>query len=359
MKKRDLQLDIAKGLAIMLVVMGHVIQLSNVSFDQSVGFRFIYSFHMPLFVLLSGAAASFWYAPVQFGPNVRFEFVSYTLRIQRTGMRLVIPFVAWTLTYFFAYRKGSDALAELAHVFANPDSSLWFLLCIFYCVLLLNMIQCALACIGVCIGALQRRGVFTSIQFTAEEQLLVIVAVSLYFKLRAPFASVGIPSADAAIYLLKTFFFYFVLGLWFLRYGASRMPATLPPVAALIFFTLGSYWIRTEPHSLVVDAPRLLYRLKGMYPVLTALSGALMVYGIALFCNASLPRWGRRGLAFLGMESLGIYAIHGVFLTLQPTFVAPLILSVLLSYGLGHIPLLRNIFLGSTSATPFRQLGNS
>ena len=47
--KRDLTIDIMKGLGILLVVLGHTYNDSQV----------IYSFHMPLFFILSGASMSF------------------------------------------------------------------------------------------------------------------------------------------------------------------------------------------------------------------------------------------------------------------------------------------------------------
>lgn len=61
MTQRDLTLDIAKGILILLVLIGHGIQFpfgpeyleSNAFFTNPI-FQFIYSFHMPLFMLLSG-----------------------------------------------------------------------------------------------------------------------------------------------------------------------------------------------------------------------------------------------------------------------------------------------------------------
>lgn len=58
---RNMYLDIVKGVIIVLVVMGHSIQYGNGYvyldgenfYDNSV-FKFIYSFHMPIFMLVSG-----------------------------------------------------------------------------------------------------------------------------------------------------------------------------------------------------------------------------------------------------------------------------------------------------------------
>lgn len=58
LKKRIPELDFIKGIAIFLVVTGHVIsQVWNTSpeiYENSILFRFCYSFHMPLFVFISG-----------------------------------------------------------------------------------------------------------------------------------------------------------------------------------------------------------------------------------------------------------------------------------------------------------------
>lgn len=61
MKERNTTLDLAKGILIILVVLGHAIQYSGngnwedsqLFFDDIV-FRAIYSFHMPLFMMISG-----------------------------------------------------------------------------------------------------------------------------------------------------------------------------------------------------------------------------------------------------------------------------------------------------------------
>lgn len=59
MKQRNLYLDVIKGFAIILVVYGHCLQYGStlscdkLYFDDWV-FKAIYSFHMPLFMLVSG-----------------------------------------------------------------------------------------------------------------------------------------------------------------------------------------------------------------------------------------------------------------------------------------------------------------
>lgn len=50
MKQRLHYVDNLKGFLILLVVLGHCIQNTKIDFDHNIVFRYIYSFHMPLFM---------------------------------------------------------------------------------------------------------------------------------------------------------------------------------------------------------------------------------------------------------------------------------------------------------------------
>ncbi len=124
-------LDVLRGVAILLVVLGHSIEsyAQNGDFDSNVIFRVIYSFHMPLFMFLSGAAATYSSKPMN------FEF------IKKKFYALVIPFISWGLLSFYLndnYRYMS-LFTHIKRIVVAPDYGLWFLW-----VLFLNF--CALAC---------------------------------------------------------------------------------------------------------------------------------------------------------------------------------------------------------------------
>lgn len=56
-EERNIKIDIIKGIAILLVLLGHTIQytsLNTFDFFENKIFIFIYSFHMPLFMIISG-----------------------------------------------------------------------------------------------------------------------------------------------------------------------------------------------------------------------------------------------------------------------------------------------------------------
>lgn len=58
MGNRILSLDLLKAFAIYLVIWGHAIMHFQPHYEESICFLIIYSFHMPLFMMLSGYFAT-------------------------------------------------------------------------------------------------------------------------------------------------------------------------------------------------------------------------------------------------------------------------------------------------------------
>lgn len=92
MKKRIEWLDLIKGTAIILVVIGHLMsQLYTTDpevYEHNPVFKFCYSFHMPLFVFISG-----WIA----GLTVKSDVKWLTKRLRSLGIPFVIALVMWCL----------------------------------------------------------------------------------------------------------------------------------------------------------------------------------------------------------------------------------------------------------------------
>jgi fucose 4-O-acetylase-like acetyltransferase len=53
-KQRIAYIDFLKGFTILLVILGHCIEFNDTDYWNNIVFRYIYSFHMPLFMFLSG-----------------------------------------------------------------------------------------------------------------------------------------------------------------------------------------------------------------------------------------------------------------------------------------------------------------
>lgn len=122
-RERVLYIDYLKGFAILLVVLGHTIQFLNCpeNYDNNLLFRFICSFHMPLFMMLSGLVT-----PMRYDNILEIRH-----KISKRFVQLVIPFIAWSIL---------DCLCIGSHdvfrVFRHPEYGLWFLWILF----LINLI---------------------------------------------------------------------------------------------------------------------------------------------------------------------------------------------------------------------------
>lgn len=128
MEKERLQhIDIAKGLCILLVVVGHILQYNFSGTGSSSAFNFIYSFHMPLFMLLSGYVATLSTRKIDF--QIGFGFV------KRKFYSLAIPFFVWGLfiTPFIIRQENlADFFSIAKRLVTDPNSGAWFIIVLFF-----------------------------------------------------------------------------------------------------------------------------------------------------------------------------------------------------------------------------------
>lgn len=116
-------MDNIRGIAIVLVVWGHIIQtmICPNNFDANIVFRVIYSFHMPLFMFISGVLV--------YNPNRKIDEKWLWKKVKT----LVIPFIIWIfITYFLRREYVNRSIIEVfKEVIASPDNAMWFLWILF------------------------------------------------------------------------------------------------------------------------------------------------------------------------------------------------------------------------------------
>ncbi len=109
-RKRYTQIDYAKALGILLVVFGHFVEEFNKkTLGSELGnyvFNWIYSFHMPLFFILSGLGLFFKYQNKQ--------ITNYLSEIKYYAKRLLLPYCIWSCIYILA------SIIPLAFVYKKP-----------------------------------------------------------------------------------------------------------------------------------------------------------------------------------------------------------------------------------------------
>lgn len=337
-KNRDEFLDIAKGIAIILVVIGHTLQSGN--FDDKWGFRVIYSFHMPLFVFLSGAVASLWIKPGDISLGVVENCRKSAIRLKRASIRLLLPFFCWTIIGYLVNRRSEDFGAFMMKVLKSPDWSLWFLVCIFYCTALVLLLQILLACIYSGLSKVDIKWLPKSLLDSKWKQLIFIFLASGVIVILLP-NYFGLP-------LAREFFIYFLFGIVFYKYAQPFHKGILRAIPYVLFLLLMPLWHRTTASHIATWLPNftgsvLLYRI---YPLAVAVSGIFVIVDVSKRLCVGNVFLINRILVFCGHMSLGIYAIHYYFLGRTPFALAPLAISAALSYVLFKTPWLKTALLG-------------
>ena len=119
-------LDLAKGIAILCVLIGHFMQYatdSEAMTTRTLLWEFIYSFHMPLFMLLSGYFIHF---------DIDIE------RLRKRFMCLIVSGILWssiialTLYVLVNYAHFRNPIEDQTF-FLRVFKQFWFLSCLFFC----------------------------------------------------------------------------------------------------------------------------------------------------------------------------------------------------------------------------------
>ena len=335
-KNRDAFLDIAKGLAIILVVVGHVVQGSSENFDDLLWFRVIYSFHMPLFVFLSGAVAAIAFQSDSVQDGIGSTFRRAKTKISKASIRLLLPFLAWCVINQLIYHHSDSIFSALILAFRRPDTALWFLLAIFYCIALVSIFEIIFSVLNL---LFQKAGLKTASKLLCDGRIQIILMVLIWWAIRDH------TPRGAGVSLLRPYFIYYLLGMGFYKYIYLRLSIWKYLPAWIIFIALIPYWSRTAVDNIdgltLIPAVPLYF-----YAGLVALSGSLMILNMAKWISETEIKPIRIFLILCGQLSLGIYALHYFFLAYSPKVLAPLLISVGLAYVINKIPVFRTILLG-------------
>lgn len=138
MKQRNVYGDCTKGILIFLVILGHCIQygsgatyLNKELFWENKIFQWVYSFHMPLFALISG----YFLGGGRYKLHVK-EFLLKQLKC------LILPIFTWQLLYYplnyIFLNKTENFLLGYLH---STYGCSWFLRGIFWCSMIIYCIE--------------------------------------------------------------------------------------------------------------------------------------------------------------------------------------------------------------------------
>ncbi|EPR37232.1 acyltransferase 3 [Desulfovibrio sp. X2] len=289
--QRDTAIDCARGIGILLVVAGHARGPWPLE-------KAIYSFHMPLFFLVSGFLAK----RTGLGGLVRAK-----------AKTLLVPYLTACLLTFLAFGNGLAAsaadLRELALGIATGgangtlpfDSPLWFLPCLF-CVFVLHH----------ALARLVKR---------PDAALAASFAPALALAALPSFPALSVLRLDTAAYCLP----FFCLGALVRHAEQGQSGGALPLLGSLrgprVLLAALCLWLLArvlDHNAYYVIAQNRFAPLAGFY--LNGLAGSLMAFAFAgtltSLAGAAVPGALLSGLLALSGPSFGIYLLHKPFVLL-------------------------------------------
>lgn len=284
-EKRNLYIDTIKGVAIILVVIGHCIQfgsgadiLESGFFFKDTLFKFIYSFHMPLFMLVSG----YLYANTTKRNTIQI--------LKRKSKSILLPLIIWqTINICINFLLGQEYSINI--LFLSYFHAFWFLRALFFCcmiVLLMNRL------------------------FNDNIYSYLVLIIILHF----------IPNSIIPNIFVFTFF-YFAIG-YFVK--KKNKLAIITPSKIEILFTISitaffilliyfkdSFYVYNSYTCIINSKYSPEYMLYiNIYRHLTATTGCIVVLTIIHFIYQRLQKNIIKTLTALGEASLCIYTINSL-----------------------------------------------
>ncbi len=272
LNKRVVLYDIVKGIAIYLVVLGHSIQyIDELGWQTDMMERYIYAFHMPLFIFVSGY---FFY------PSVRkYSFKDY---LRKKFLNILLPSISVGICTIIM-ESSLKIIKSRSIIFWFPENweyfGLWFLTLLFVILVIGKLIA------------------MTNINMVHAFSVLVIIA---YF----------LPDKVLMANQLRCLLPFFVLGMIMKIMSIRKVPSWLS-LLAFVVFVFGGQFYRFEHSMYFFSRDNENYLLVYIYRVVIGLSGIISTFTLCVyltnFKNVS------KFLSLIGQTTLPIYAIHVFF----------------------------------------------
>lgn len=270
---REYGFDNLRGILILLVVLGHLLESCGSFRGAGFLYRTIYSFHMPAFLFLTG------------------YFARYDRKKIIRG--LLVPYVLFQTAYIlfdcWLYR------AETALQYTTPHWILWYLTASILYHLLLPMYEAA----------------------DRHRQILAL-GITFGLSLIAGFdATVGYPLSLSRFLVFQPWFLlghYCRNGNWIPETegwcAGRKVPIKMLLTAAVCVLVLGMHWLAIRPEVLYGSYP---YAQLNYGPAERLIAGVTAFCWIGFGCLVLLPLLRRRVLLLtaLGQNTMPVYLLHG------------------------------------------------
>lgn len=311
--------DLLKGIAIFLVVMGHVLTMCIRDIDSAFTFKIISEVHMPLFFFISGYLT---YKASQIKTFLKPD-------LWKRFKQLIIPFAvvsALWIWYFPHSKLQSPISGNLIDMYQSYwKDGYWFTLCLFEIFLVYYPLSMLLSRIK-----------------NAAAQIILTLAVYTGLIIFAQFVSFPVENKDIiGAGLLASFFPVFMIGVFASKYKeafSAIIKSNIWFIAGIFIFILCWYYtVYFWEFPMLPGWTNLITRPLEHFGLIIIAVAAIQPWSKKEFNSESgkKPSAVARYFKFLGQESLAIYLIHYFFLFPLTPLQEPL-----RSIGLPMVPLL-------------------
>lgn len=289
-KKHFASIDVARTIGIFLVVLGHAFPDASLQggIQNSVWrvvFNIIYSFHMPLFIFLSGFVSGKFSADTHDCWN----------RTLKKFKRLMVPYFCWGILYIpfrillAQYASAEFSIARIWRILIgeNPYSGLWFL----YALFMISLIYIWL--------------------IKTDKGLVIAFIISILMVFIGKYVYIVEPIKWIFMYL-----FYYLLGVYFHKYYLKINDILRKKICISVFGCVFAVLFYFNQHKTWMS---------GFVSILVAISGIIVVIGIAENLSKSVL------LAKLGKYGMDIFIMSGPILVF-------LRIVLYKRLGIGYIP---------------------
>ena len=291
MRVRDKQLDAVKGFAIIIVMLGHCIGRNNMN-DPYINDA-IKAIQMPLFMMVSGYGLGM-------GKREILDIKDFLKQQKKRVVSYLLPFFSWVfvVSLFRPFDTIQNPFVESYKVLFKIDSGLWFLMTLFLIQFFATLVT-LLANVCVFHWKKSNRGVHHLLIF-----LCGIGIVYVLFVLWGRTGSTFLGPSFAVQYMP-----FYVIGYVASHYIKEIFPQKGKKLLWVLWgVSLVAFW------ELVVGFD--LQSKNNSMELLTQMTASLLGSFVCFYGVYHIPIKRKYGLAFIGLYTLEIYALHFRFVDL-------------------------------------------
>jgi acyltransferase len=295
MKKRVEWIDTVKAIGIFLVFYGHYIEIIATDYGSAAGvaqFKFIYSFHIPLFFILSG----FFFKESDDKLNKVTSLAYQRIIPVLTFAILSLPlWVLYNKAKFHAFSVEKIADKALYYLGGDPQLNIitWFLICLFTTEVLIVLLGFK--------SANKTRNAFLGIFFLLAGFFITEYAhlLTTYTKLEPNFWYIHESIVAMGFYLLGNWLYSFISSMESRK--SSLLHLLIPAALALLILSNTLF----SPQEAVIISTS---KHGSLLPfIINSLAGTLLIIGIGRLIPYN------KVTAFLGANTLILLGLNGVF----------------------------------------------